>query len=107
MYVLIYENKVVQVEEKTFPVAEELKWVEISGAEAVYPGYVYDGGKFIAPLIPTTKIPIDKAHCLIDAVAKFCIGDIDKAELEKEYDLYKTGLKIEEIRIAKQISYNT
>lgn len=51
MQALIFQNKVIQIEENPFPVAKEFKWIEI-GRNVVMVGYGHDGENFIAPPEP-------------------------------------------------------
>ena len=50
MKALVLNKEVVQLEEKEFPVAPDLKWIDCDNTVKV--GYSYDGSKFAAPPEP-------------------------------------------------------
>jgi len=59
MKALIYEGKVVQIEEKEFPVARQLVWVECDNTD-VATGWEYDSGSkvFSEPVIESMIPPM-------------------------------------------------
>ena len=56
MKALVLNKEVVQLEEKEFPVAPDLKWIDCDNTVKV--GYSYDGSKFAAP--PEPPKPTDE-----------------------------------------------
>lgn len=54
MKALIYDGKVCQVETESFPVVTPLYWVACDSN--VIPGYIFQGGIFIAPVQPEQTI---------------------------------------------------
>ena len=56
MKALVLNKEVVQLEEKEFPVAPDLKWIDWDNTVKV--GYSYDGSKFAAP--PEPPKPTDE-----------------------------------------------
>ncbi len=56
MFALIFQNKVVQIEAKTFTVHPDLVWIDITGL-SLQPefGWTYNDDVFTAPLEPPPK----------------------------------------------------
>lgn len=50
MKALIFENKVVQIEEKEFPVAKPMAWLD--APEGLEVGDIFDGETFTKPVLP-------------------------------------------------------
>lgn len=48
MKALIFENKVIQIEEESFPISSTLSWVDDIPSD-VEVGYSYENGKFEKP----------------------------------------------------------
>lgn len=60
MKALVLEGRVAQVEATAFPVAPELKWIDIEGvAPQPEPGWTYDGGNFAPPEEPGIDLDPD------------------------------------------------
>ena len=70
MYALIHNEKVVQIEADTFPVAEPLVWVTCS--DDVKAGWTYTDGKFVAPLVPQPK-PKTVDDCISEGYARLAV----------------------------------
>ena len=47
---LIFENRVIEIAEKEFPVASEFRWVDLKDSTKVEVGFNYDGQNFNNPL---------------------------------------------------------
>jgi hypothetical protein len=89
MKALIYQGKVIQLEEEAFPVAAGLSWVETSEENEVKCGDVYSGSVFTTPEPkPPEPEPTNYVTQLLEAVASFCLGKIDKSALDTAFKNY-------------------
>lgn len=61
MKALINEALVIQIEEKDFPVAEPMFWIDI-GINPVEVGWSYDGDVFTAPPPPPPPLTLDDIY---------------------------------------------
>ena len=80
MFALIFKNQVVQLEEKPFPVAPELSWVDVKDIDPQpQTGWSYDGKNFTLP----DSLPGPTAHqkitelkrSVIEPLLKFVAGE--------------------------------
>jgi hypothetical protein len=75
---LVFEGKVVQIEEVTFPVAPALKWVECG--DDVEVGWGYDGVSFIEPVQEPAPIVYNA-----DEFIAWCMANVLTPELQPHY----------------------
>ena len=58
MKALVLNNKVVDLQENTFPVHESMEWIDCDNT--VETGFTYENGKFIAPGTATLDYSIER-----------------------------------------------
>lgn len=81
MKALIFEGKVIQIEERSFEVAPALKWIEVDSLD-VKVGWEHKDNKFSAPLVvplikpPFSKVSINGLILAIEKALKLPIGTI-------------------------------
>ena len=76
-YALIFQDKVIQIEEKPFPVHPSMIWIE-ADKEKINCGDVYEDGK-IKPAPAINQVyAMDPMAALLEALALFVAGTIDK-----------------------------
>lgn len=97
-HALIFQEKVIQLEDKPFPVHPSMIWMEVDG-ERVSCGDVYKDGEIKPAPAINPVYAMDPLAALLEALALFVAGTVDKSAVAAAYENAKDKLSKMMVRI--------